>query len=493
MRTEQFGVEGSLQVEAGEVPLCVDLDGTLLKSDLLWESVVILLREKPWFAFYLPFWLVGGKANLKRRILEHVPVPVDSLPYHSELLEWLRAERSGGRKLVLATASDQILAEQVASHLKLFDLVLGSDGTHNLKSSAKLAELKKHFGNDFDYAGDSPADLPIWRECRRAILVETSQKVAESARRSARVERVFSSAGSRLRLITREMRLHQWLKNLLVFVPLITSHQFVHLNLAAKAIIAFVAFGFVASSVYVLNDLLDLQSDRRHHRKRLRPLASGELPLPWAFFLVPTLLLAGIGLVWALIPSALGVLLTYYVLTCLYSYWLKGKLILDVFALAGLYTIRIVMGSASYHVELSVWLLSFSMFLFLSLGFAKRSAELFNSSEVGKEINRRRAYKHSDLPQVNIFGIAAGFAASLVLTLYMNSENMRALYPNPNVLWLLFPLTLYWVSRIWIITSRGEMDEDPVLFAAKDRTTVLVAIAFMMVMLLATRSWFHLF
>jgi 4-hydroxybenzoate polyprenyltransferase len=290
-----------------------------------------------------------------------------------------------------------------------------------------------------------------------------------------------------LPLIWREMRPHQWIKNLLVFVPLITSHQLSHWDLVLKAAAAFVAFCFVASSVYVLNDLLDLQSDRAHPSKCKRPFASGDLALWWAAVLVPGLLLAGFGITAWLAPSALAVLAGYFALTLLYSYWLKRKLLLDVFALAALYTCRMLLGSAAYHVELSVWLLSSSMFLFLSLGFAKRSAELQNIA--GELPNSRRAYAPADLPQVNIFGVAAGFASSLVLTLYMNSDNMRALYRNPNLLWLLFPLMLYWVSRVWILTSRGQMDEDPVLFAVKDRTTILVGVAALTILWMATRDF----
>ncbi len=285
----------------------------------------------------------------------------------------------------------------------------------------------------------------------------------------------------------REIRPHQWIKNLLVFVPLITSHQLSRLDLLSKACAAFVAFCLVASSVYVLNDLFDLQSDRAHASKCKRPFASGDLGLGWAAVLGPGLLLAGFAVTACWAPSALWVLAGYFALTLFYSYWLKRKLLLDVFALAALYTFRMLMGSAAYHVELSVWLLSFSMFLFLSLGFAKRSAELQNM--VGDLPNSRRAYTRADLPQVNIFGVAAGFASSLVLTLYMNSDNVRVLYCNPNLLWLLFPLMLYWVSRIWILTSRGQMDEDPVLFAVRDRTTILVGVAAVVILWMATREW----
>jgi hypothetical protein len=261
--------------------------------------------------------------------------------------------RKKGRTLVLATASDQRVVRQVAEHLNLFDLVLSSDGVRNLKGSDKLVELKERYGTNFDYVASSSADLPIWKECRQAITVDAPSSVIERAEKASSVGRVFDSRRPIVPLIVSEMRLHQWLKNLLVFVPLLTSHQFARIDLLVKGVIAFIAFGLVASNVYIPNDIFDLQSDRNHHRKRWRPFASGDLPLPWAFLLGPGLLVAGFGLVGFLVPSALGVLLTYYLLS-LYSYWLKGKLLLDVFAPAALYTIRIVMGGAAYHVDLSV-------------------------------------------------------------------------------------------------------------------------------------------
>ena len=320
------------------VPLCVDLDGTLLRGDLLWESLALLLRDKPWLVFALPVWLMAGRAALKRRILQHVRVPVDSLPYNTELLECkLRVEKASGRPIILATASDQALAEALARHLDLFDGVLGSDGVTNLKGSDKLAELRARYGANFDYAGNSSADLPIWKACREASLVDTPAHVERTARQSAVVSRVFSSPRSTLSLIRRELRLHQWLKNLLVFVPLITSHQFNHLDMVWQACVAFFAFGLMASSAYIINDVSDLQSDRKHHRKRNRPFASGALGLPWAFALAPGLFLSSVTLTAIFIPSAiLTPALAYYALTLWYSFGLKTRLLVDVFALSAL-------------------------------------------------------------------------------------------------------------------------------------------------------------
>ena len=436
----------------------------------------------------IPIWLLQGKAKLKRNIAERVTVNASALPFNTDVLEWLREEKARGRTLVLATASDQILAERVSDHLGLFDSVLASNGTANVKGSAKLEQIQERFGHSFDYAGNSMADLPIWKGSRGAILVNASAETAKAAEKEARVVRVFKSHNSAAKLVIRELRVYQWIKNLLVFLPLLTSHQIGRFDLFRNACICFLSFSLTASSVYILNDLADLESDRLHLRKRRRPFASGELSLVYAFVLTPLLLLGGFGLT-ALLPAAsFWVLALYFGLTLLYSFWLKRKLLVDVFSLAALYTLRIIAGQAAYGIEISSWLLSFSMFIFLSLGFSKRASELHNAQQGGASENARRGYRISDLPQVNVLGIAAGFSASLVLTLYMNSDNVRMLYKHPDLLWLLFPLVLYWISRIWMLTWRGAMNEDPILFAAKDRITRIVVALAACLMFLATRD-----
>jgi 4-hydroxybenzoate polyprenyltransferase/phosphoserine phosphatase len=474
-------------------PLCVDLDGTLIKSDLLLESAALLLRDKPWLVLALPFWLIfyglfKGRAAFKRHLAGQVRLDASSLPFNNILIDWLREQKTEGRVIILATAADSELAASVAGHLGIFDEVVASDGKSNVKGTAKLERLRELFGNGFDYAGDSSADLPIWAACRQAILVNPSDSTLKAANARATVARVFRDRRSTLRLIIKEMRVYQWVKNLLIFVPLITSHQLTNFDLLFKAVVSFFSFSLVASSVYLINDLSDLQSDRLHTRKRLRPLASGNLSLGYAFVLAPLLLLAGFGLTAFLPLHAFELLLTYFALTLLYSFWLKRKLLVDVFTLSTLYTLRILAGQAAYCVELSTWLLSFSMFLFLSLGFAKRGSELYNLLQSGRQENTRRGYRLTDLPQVNVFGVAAGFAASLVLTLYMNSENVQKLYKQPELLWLLFPLMLYWISRIWIITFRGAMNEDPILFAARDRVTQVIAVLVVLLMLVASQN-----
>ncbi len=468
------------------VPLCVDLDGTLIFSDLLFESLAQLLGRKPWLLWLVPFWLLSGRAALKRRLAQAVDLDPRALPYNHALLEWLRAEKRAGRTLVLATAADQRLAQSVAQYLGIFDEVVGSDGVHNLKAGSKLQRLEMLIGGPFDYVGNSTADLPVWRKCRKAILSNAAPGLIERTRAEATVDRVFPAEGGGAAALVRCLRPHQWLKNLLVFVPLIASHRLFDTANLFQTAEAFAAFCFCASAIYILNDMADLQADRLHPTKRRRPFASGSLSLAVGLLLVPVL-----GALSLLIALELPVLSTvvlagYFLLATAYSLSLKRRVLLDVFALASLYTFRLVMGHVSTGVPFSPWLLSFSFFVFLSLAFCKRTAELYRLRQQGGGLSPGREYRDSDLELLTLFGTSSGFAASLVLTLYINSETVQRLYRQPMFLWLLFPLLLYWVTRIWILVHRGQMDEDPILFAVKDPATYVVAAIGAAIMILAT-------
>jgi 4-hydroxybenzoate polyprenyltransferase len=469
------------------VPLCVDLDGTVIYSDLLWESLARLIGRKPWLLLLVPFWLLSGRAALKQRLAQAVDLDPAALPYNQPLLEWLHAEKRAGRTLVLATASDQRLAHTVARYLGIFDDVIASDGVHNLKAGMKLQRLENSIGGPFDYVGNSPADLPVWRKCRKAILSNAPPALIQRTRTEATVDRIFPAEGGGLTALVRCLRPHQWLKNLLVFAPLIASHRLFLTASLIQSAEAFIAFCFCASAVYVLNDLVDLPSDRLHATKRYRPFASGSLSLAAGLLLVP--ILGALALLTALQLPVLSliVLAAYFVLSTAYSLFLKRQALLDVFTLASLYTLRLVMGHVSADVPFSPWLLSFSFFVFLSLAYAKRTAELYRLRQQGGGPAPGREYRASDLELLTLFGTASGFAASLVLTLYIDSEKVQQLYRRPILLWLLFPLLLYWVSRIWILVHRGQMDEDPILFAAKDRVTYLVAAIGAVILILATR------
>ena len=469
------------------VPLCVDLDGTLILSDLLWETFARLVKMRPLAALLAPICLFRGRAALKRQLAKRVTLDVANLPYNEPLLAYLRAERLGGRRLVLVTASDQTLAVAVAAHVGLFDEVLGSDGAVNLRSEAKSAMLVAHFGEQgFDYAGDSAADAPVWAHARSAILVGASDSVARVARTVSTVRSEFSGSGGRARALCRILRPHQWVKNLIVFVPLLTSHQLTHPAALWLDMQAFVAFCLCASAVYVLNDLLDLDADRHHPTKRLRPLAMGALPLAWAFWLGP-LLMAGGFAVSAMVTAPFACVLGLYVAVAFaYSWRLKQAPLVDVFTLAGLYTLRLIAGHAATGVEYSDWLLAFSMFIFLSLALVKRFRELKALGGGTNEVVKGRGYIAEDLPLLAPLGVASGYLAVLVLALYVTSEKVRLLYHRPTLLLLTCPLFLYWISRMWLAAQRGRMNDDPITFALKDRQSYLIGGVALFVVWLAT-------
>jgi 4-hydroxybenzoate polyprenyltransferase len=469
------------------VPLCVDLDGTLIYTDLLWESLAQLMGRKPWLLPLVPFWLLSGRAALKQRLAQAVDLDPAALPYNGPLLEWLRAEKRDGRSLILATAADQRLAQSVARHLGIFDEVLASDGVHNLKAGIKLQRLEALIGGPFDYAGNSSADLPVWRKCRKAILSNAPATLVARTRAEATVDRIFPAEGGRVTALLRCLRPHQWLKNLLVFVPVVASHRLFDTPSLMKSAQGFVAFCFCASAVYVLNDMVDLPADRLHPTKRHRPFASGSLSLAVGLLLAPALVAFTLIVALNLPVLSTFVLAAYFVLATAYSLFLKRQVLLDVFALALLYTLRVVMGHVSASVPFSPYLLSFSFFVFLSLAYCKRTAELYRLRQQGGGLAPGREYRDSDLELLTLFGTASGFAASLVLTLYIDSEKVQQFYRRPMLLWLLFPLLLYWVSRIWILAHRGQMDEDPIQFAVKDRVTYIVAGIGAAILLLATR------
>jgi len=455
------------------VALCVDLDGTLLKTDLLYESALVLLGRKPWLLFLLPLWLLRGKATLKREIAERVELDATRLPYDERVIEALRDTRA--RPRVLCTASDAKFAHQVAEHLGLFELVLASADGVNLSGERKAHRLVERFGErGFDYMGNASADLPVWSRARQAWVVNAPAGLSARAARAAQVARELPPAGGGARAWIKALRLHQWLKNLLVFLPLLASHRFLDAQAIAAALLAFAAFSLSASGVYLLNDLLDLDADRQHPRKRLRPFASGVLPLLHGLFAAPLLAAIGLCLGLAVGPLFACVLAGYYAMTLAYSLRLKRVVMVDVIALAGLYTVRIIGGAVAIGATLSFWLLAFSMFLFLSLAMLKRYTELMLALGNGRNLANGRGYAVDDLPLIQSLGSAAGYLAVLVFALYINSPESLALYARPQVLWLICPLLLYWISHLWITSHRGRMDDDPVVFAATDRASQIV-------------------
>lgn len=460
--------------DAPDHALCVDLDGTLLDSDILYESLLALLARQPLYLFLLPFWLMQGKAALKRQIAARVTLAPEHLPYNPQVLELLR--NTTQRPRVLCTASDALLVAPIAAHLGLFERVMASDGERNLSGTRKAEALVDAFGErGFEYVGNGKVDLAVWQRAAGAWVVNNDDRLARAAAQHTRVHAHWP-APPRAAAWVKALRLHQWLKNLLVFVPLLTAHRFLEPQAVVQALLAFVAFSLCASGVYVLNDLLDLGADREHQRKRRRPFAAGRLPLLHGLLVAPLLTAAGLLVALACSPGFAAVLLIYYAATLAYSLRLKRVVMLDVVLLAGLYTVRIIGGTIAINAELSFWLLAFSMFIFLSLALLKRYTELHTMLARGKTTASGRGYAVDDLPLLQSLGAAAGYIAVMVMALYINSPDSIELYRNPKLLWFICPVLLYWVSRAWVIAHRGDMHDDPIVFAATDRPSQVVAL-----------------
>lgn len=456
------------------IPLCVDLDGTLARTDFLLESFFVLLKQSPLSIFLCFYWLLRGKAYLKDQIALRVTIDVGVLPYNRQLVDYLRDARSAGRPLYLCTASNQRFASQVAAHFGLFSGVLASNACMNLRGKHKADALVEQFGDHgFDYCGDARADVPVWRRARQAIVVGDPQ-IAKAARKVNAQIVFFEEKRRLLPLVLKEMRVHQWVKNVLIFIPLLTAHRFNDLQAVLAACIAFASFSLSASSVYLLNDMLDLDADRRHARKRSRPFASGRLPLSLGIVLTIVLLGAG-GALATLLPWQFGaVLIAYMAATVAYSFVLKRLTLIDVFTLACLYTVRVIAGGECANIPLSYWLILFSVPLFLSLAMLKRYVELEAMFQQGKTEAAGRGYITQDMSILRSFGTAAGYLAVLVLALYLNSPELKLLYRHPKMLWAVFALTLYWISRIWMLAFRGQMHDDPIVFTFKDRASCAV-------------------
>jgi 4-hydroxybenzoate polyprenyltransferase/phosphoserine phosphatase len=461
----------------GLTPLCVDLDGTLILSDLLLESMLLLIKRNPLYLLRIPLWLLRGKAVLKAEVAARVELNPAALPYDREMIDWLQSERLAGRSLWLCTAANEGLAQKVAAHLGFFEGVIASDRSTNLSGESKASRLVERFGErGFDYCGNERRDLAIWRHAKGAIVAHGSASLEREAARNTPVLRAFPSRVNKIRALTRALRPHQWAKNALILVPLFAAHVARDPRALTAGLLAVLAFCLCASSVYVLNDLLDLEADRAHARKSRRPFAAGELSILVGLAIAPILLGSAV-LIAAFLPAKFQLAFaTYYALTLAYSFGLKGRVLIDALALAGLYTLRIIAGAAAVGVPLSFWLLLFSVFLFLSLAFVKRFAELDSLRRQQLLRAKGRGYHVEDLPLLQSLGTASGYLSVLVLALYINSPAIEALYRRPKLVWMLCVLMLYWISRVWMKAQRGAMHDDPVVFALKDRVSLVVGL-----------------
>ena len=480
--------------------LCVDLDGTLVKSDTLHDSALAVARKRPIDLLRIPGWLAGGKASLKRHLAEIVQLDVTHLPYNRELLQYLEQQRAAGRPIYLATAADADTANRIASHLGLFTGVLASDGQTNLAGKNKLAAFQAKFGDSFSYIGNALPDLPLLEHCQEPMVANPTPGL-RAALRKARVTpvRAFNERVNPLKSWLKAIRLHQWAKNVLIFVIPLLAHEWVK-GIIAATTIAFFSFGFCASATYIVNDLLDLEADRMHPRKRRRPFASGDLSALSGIVLVVIFLAIALFLA-LLVPRAMVLspehlsfirphyfllwLGIYLVTTLAYSLRLKRSVLVDVIVLSGLYTVRIIAGSAASGIPVSTWLGSFSIFFFLSLAFVKRFAELENLRDRGGVTAGGRGYHIADIEQLRSFGTASGYASVVVLTLYIFTLDAAQLYAHTRRLWLIVPILLLWISRLWLQASRGQLDEDPVVYAITDRRSIFLGLLVVLVVLSA--------
>ncbi len=473
-----------------ERALFVDMDGTLVSTDVLWEAFFQAVKAQPWVVLLAVGWLLKSRATLKDELAKRVTVDPGALPYRDDVIAFVRARKADGDTVVLATASARAWAEPVAAHLDVFDDVLASDATNNLKGSNKLAAIEAYCDGRglqaWGYVGDAHADLPIWDKAHEVFVVAPSTALKQ---RVPKATQVFGKKPSLIKAALKAMRPHQWVKNVLLWVPLMLGHAYDDPNKVFAAIVAFAAFSLTASSVYLFNDMLDVEADRVHPKKKFRPFASGSLPLLYGPPMVAVLITIAVTLSLLFLPTNyLLVLLIYLAVNSAYSTSLKSKMLIDVMILASLYTLRIFAGGVATDLGVSEWLLAFSIFMFTSLAFAKRYVELARVAAEGKSEAKGRGYRVEDLELIISVGPTSGYLAVLVFALYINN-GLPDFYVNKSLLWLTCPLLLYWISRLWFLAKRGELDHDPVVFAVTDKASLAVGLGVGVLLLLAAPPW----
>ncbi len=468
------------------LPLAVDLDGTLVRADTLHELIVLLLKKNFLYIFSLVWWARRGAAYLKHEIALRVKHAVELLPYNEEIVSFLRQEKIKGRKIVLATASSKIVAQRIADYLDIFSDVIGSTENINYKGSRKAAALVARWGKrGFSYLGNAATDVPVWQRARDGMVASNSSSVIHQAQQATEITHIFTPPKVTTAQWLSLLRVYQWVKNLLLFLPLIAAHKIRELPLVVDVVLAFGAFSLAASAVYIANDLLDLEADRRHPQKRRRPFASGNIGVMWGMIALPLLVIASIVLATLLPPMFGELLFVYFIGTTLYSFYLKRIVVIDVLVLSLLYTVRIFAGAAAITVPVSSWLTAFAMFFFLSLAIVKRYTELQRVASSNGEHAHGRGYHADDRVPLSQLGMVSGYVSAVILALYISSEEINQLYRTPELLWLLVPLLLYWISRVWVFAHRGVLTEDPIIFAARDTTSYITAIVGLLIVLAA--------
>ncbi|WP_413561324.1 UbiA family prenyltransferase [Bdellovibrio sp. HCB209] len=457
-----------------EALVFVDLDQTFIKTDVLWEALLVLMKQKPITLFLIPFWFLQGRLSFKKKVFSGIEEFQFNLPVNDDVLEVLSYLKGKGHKLIMVSASLNEIVSRVCERHPIFDEVYGSIDV-NLKGKNKADLIvKKAADKEWFYFGDSTSDIEIWKHANWKVVISDSQSLIDKmqSQQSFILPRSKRGIG---KLLKKQLRIHQWAKNALIFIPLMASHSFFDSKAWLSSIGTFFAFSFLASSIYVLNDMMDLSADRLHQVKKHRPLASGDLSILTGSSVAIALIVSAFVLAALLSPALLVILFCYMALNVFYSFGGKSLLILDVVLLASMYSMRILAGNAATDIPVSPWLLGFSTFFFLGLAFMKRTSELVMAPEA---LIHGRAYLKSDLPAVLCMGVASSLISMLVLVLYFDSEQVRVIYRNSLTLWIMLPLFLYWVCRTWILAFRGEVSSDPVLYVMKDKISwaILAAI-----------------
>lgn len=468
------------------VPLVIDLDGTLIRSDSLHDAIAWTFFNRPLILLKAAWHLIRfGKARMKRILAETYPFDPKHLPYNEEVIELVRSARKDGTVTILSTAADHIIAQKISSHLGIFDEVHASEGSINNSGRNKATRLTIALG-DFQYLGNSSDDFAVWKSAKRRLVVSSASKAVGRRKPHLTLEPVSVRNRNNFRSLFVQARIHQWAKNILLFVPIFLSHRISETDSWIKLLVSFIAFGFIASGVYILNDLSDLENDRKNKQKKYRPIAQGDIPAHFAALLTVFLFVVGIGLAHMVGGNFAQTIFVYLALTTIYSLWLKKALVLDVLLLASLYTIRIWAGAMAIQESVSFWILSFSIFLFTSLAFVKRFTELHQDPKGEQENLPGRGYAKVDEPIVLVSGVASAFASIAFLALYINSDAVALLYDQTQLLWFSVPVLLAWVLSIWFRANRGKVHHDPILFALRDKFSLVCFGALLLIFAYAT-------
>jgi len=476
-------------------PLFVDMDGTLVSTDTLWESCLLFLKRHPLRLWKIFIWLFHGKAYFKEQIALNVSLNAELLPYKDEVVKYISHAKAKSRDVYLITAANQRIASSVSKKIKIFTSAIGSDSKMNLKGKNKLEAIRNIIGtNKFDYIGDSKVDIPIWNEAHTAIIGSNKDKLANMLKKDKDKIVILPTCRTNFfKKWIKALRLHQWSKNGLLFLALFMSHRIIEINLLKQTVIAFFSFSLSASAVYILNDLFDLETDRKHPSKKNRPFAAGHLSIANGVLAIPILIIISFVLAIGFLPIAFAIILIIYLFTTTsYSLYLKEQLFLDVVILGALYTLRVIAGGLAVGIEVSTWLLGFSMFFFLSLAFMKRYADLLLMKNNKQRELFGRGYSVIDLDIVQKLGISSGFISLLILALYIKGDQVMILYTLPELIWLTIPILLYWLMRMWFVTHKGKMTDDPIIFAIKDKSSYVMFLMIIIILFVATNINFSI-